>query len=316
MFKFYVLSIFLSCSFFSFSQIPLDTISTEKGDVVLFNNNTWRYLVQDDFNGVLNEYLNSLLNSDTSLVFSKEWNNDVCFSNQQKQMLSNLKDTLWICVNDENNKEFCMPFNGEITSRYGYRKGRYHNGIDIDVEVGDTIRSAWSGKVRYSKFNTGGFGNLVIVRHHNGLETYYAHLDQLLCVPNQEVKAGDVIGLGGNTGRSYGAHLHFELRFYDAPINPEEVIDFDNAEYKDENLLIHKHLFRPGAKPSDYEGVDEEHHVVPTKPQISKKYYKVRPGDTLSSIAKKNNTTIQNLCKLNGIRQTTVIQIGRSLRVR
>ncbi len=298
-----------------FAQIPLDTVKTEKGDVVLYNNNTWKYAIEEDFNGILNEYLNSLLNADSTVKYNREWNNDVCFtSTGQTAMLQSMKDTLWICVNDENDSTFCIPFDGQVTSRYGYRKGRYHNGIDIDLETGDTVRAAWSGIVRYARYNAGGFGNLVIIRHYNGLESFYAHLDQLLCAPNQEVKAGDVIGLGGNTGRSYGSHLHFELRFYDAPINPEEVIDFDNQIFKDHNLLIHRGLFRPGAKPTDYNVVDEEHHTTVPKPV--KKYYKVRSGDNLTRIAQKNNTTVERICKLNGIRPTTTLQVGRSLRVK
>jgi murein DD-endopeptidase MepM/ murein hydrolase activator NlpD len=309
----YFFVLIVSCNLFA--QIPLDTVKTEKGDVVLYNNNTWKYAIEQDFNGVLNEYLNSLLNSDSTVKYNRDWNNDVCFtSSGQTALLQNMKDTLWICVNDENDSNFCIPFDGQVTSRYGFRKGRYHNGIDIDLETGDTVRAAWSGIVRYARYNAGGFGNLVIIRHYNGLESFYAHLDQLLCAPNQEVKAGDVIGLGGNTGRSYGSHLHFEIRFYDAPINPEEVIDFDKQYFKDHNLLIHRGLFRPGAKPSDYNVVDEEHHTTAPKPV--KKYYKVRTGDTLTKIAQKNNTTVDKICRLNGIRQTTTLQVGRNLRVK
>ena len=123
---------------------------------------------------------------------------------------------------DDIHKDFDCPVQGIVTSRYGYRKGRYHNGIDLNLRTGDTVKAAFSGRVRYAKWNDGGFGNLVIIRHHNGLETFYAHLSKHLVAPDQEVKAGEPIGLGGNTGRSFGAHLHFEVRFYDAPMNPEE----------------------------------------------------------------------------------------------
>ena len=86
---------------------------------------------------------------------------------------------------------------------------------------------SFTRKIRYSKYNDGGFGNLVIIRHYNGLETFYAHLSKLLVYPNQEVIAGDPIGLGGNTGHSYGSHLHFEIRFFDVPFDPERIIDLD-----------------------------------------------------------------------------------------
>ncbi|MFN5784617.1 MAG: peptidoglycan DD-metalloendopeptidase family protein, partial [Flavobacteriia bacterium] len=172
-------------------------------------------------------------------------------------------------------------------------------------------------KVRYAKYNDGGFGNLVIVRHYNGLETFYAHLSKIIVVPDQDVKAGDILGLGGNTGRSDGSHLHMEIRFYDASINPEEIIDFEKRVIKDENLFVHKGLFRPGAKPSDETGDDVG--PEPAKPVIEtaqRKYYKVRSGDTLSEIAARNQTTISKICQLNGIRPTSTLQIGRSLRVK
>jgi LysM repeat protein len=132
------------------------------------------------------------------------------------------------------------------------------------------------------------------------------------------VKAGDVLGLGGNTGHSFGSHLHFEVRFYDASINPEEVIDFEKRVCKDDNLFVFSSLFRPGAKPTDMEG-DEADPVVLTPPLVQaaqRKYYKVRSGDTLSEIADRNQTTVSKICQLNGIRPTETLQIGRSLRVK
>ncbi|HLU87737.1 MAG TPA: M23 family metallopeptidase, partial [Taishania sp.] len=187
---------------------------------------------------------------------------------------------------------------------------------------GDQVYAAWSGKVRYAKYNEGGFGNLVIIRHNNGLETFYGHLSKILVSPNQNVKAGDVIGLGGNTGRSFGSHLHFEVRFYDLPMNPEEVIDFENKQVRDSNLFVHRGLFRPGAKPSHLQqgsGSPSPNSLATASSPASSstnRYYKVRSGDTLSSIAAKNKTTIAKLCQLNGIKQTTILQVGRNLRVR
>ncbi len=255
--------------------------------------------------------------------FVQKWNNEVCFTSRND--LSRLKDTVWLCVTDEEHSEFKIPVPGIVTSRYGFRSGRNHNGIDLDLDVGDTVCSAFSGKIRYAKYNEGGFGNLVVVRHHNGLETFYAHLSKLLVFPDQEVKAGEPIGLGGNTGRSFGAHLHFEVRFYDAPMNPEEIINFSKKEVKNENLLVHKGLFRPGAKPTDYyeehpqaEQKDPEivvpNPVVVRKPQV--KYYRVKSGDTLTEIADRNNITVSKLCELNGLKPTSVLQVGRSLRIK
>lgn len=304
--------------FVAFGQKPIDTLETANGKMIIYSNRTWQMLADTQFDGILNKEVHELVSSELSLVQS--WDNNVCFTSDRKNDLSKLKDTLWLCVSDSMQNDFVIPHAGYVTSRYGYRKGRYHNGIDIGLNTGDTVRAAWSGKVRYAKYNDGGFGNLVIIRHENGLETFYAHLSKNIVFPNDEVKAGDPIGLGGNTGRSFGPHLHFEVRFYDAPLNPEEMIDFAAKQVKDPNLFVHRGLFRPGAKPSDYfedHGHSHTENVAAVvRPVATKKYYKVRSGDTLSEIAAKNNTTISKICKLNGIRETTTLQIGRSLRVK
>lgn len=306
--------------FFTFAQQPIDTVETANGRMVIYSNRTWELLADAEFDGVLNEELHHYMTSQSNLNFVQTWDNEVCFTSDRKNDLSRLKDTLWLCVNNEMGKDFVIPHAGYITSRYGYRKGRYHNGIDIGLNTGDTVRAAWSGKIRYAKYNDGGFGNLVIIRHENGLETFYAHLSKHLVFPNNEVKAGDPIGLGGNTGRSFGPHLHFEVRFYDAPMNPEEMIDFAAKTVKDDNLMVHRGLFRPGAKPTDFYEEHGHSHAsdvaAVARPVSAKKYYKVRSGDTLSEIAAKNQTTISKICQLNGIRQTTTLQIGRSLRVK
>ena len=307
--------------FQSFGQIVLDTIDTEKGKMIIYSNRTWEYLKDKSFDGILNHRIHQLVSENPELNFFQSWDNGVCYTSGRKNDLSKLKDTLWLCVLDDEHKDFVCPVNGIVTSRYGYRSGRHHSGIDLDLDIGDTVRAAWSGKVRYAKYNDGGFGNLVIVRHHNGLETFYAHLSKCLVVPDQEVKAGDVLGLGGNTGRSFGPHLHFEVRFYDAAMNPEEVIDFSAKQCKDENLFVHSKLFLPGAKPTDAVHHDEPEPApkptpAPTVQAATRKYYKVRSGDTLSEIAARNKTTVSKLCQLNGISPRTTLQIGRSLRIK
>lgn len=301
-------------TFSSFGQEIIDTLYTPEGMMLIYSNRTWEYIEDRDFDGVLNAFLHNYFERDSTYGFTLSWDEDMCYTSNRSNDLSKLKDTLWICVIDSTYNDFVMPWNGVVTSRYGYRKGRYHNGIDINLTTGDTVVAAFSGKVRYARYNDAGFGNLVIIRHYNGLETFYAHLSKHLVVPNQEVKAGQPIGLGGNTGRSFGAHLHFETRFYDAPINPEEIIDFTNQELKDENLFIHSGLFRPGAAVANDSGP-----VAPptlTSPSNKPKYHKVRSGDTLGAIARKYGTTISRICQLNGIRPTTTLQIGKSLKVR
>lgn len=133
---------------------------------------------------------------------------------------------------------YVHPIKGAVTSQYGYRPrfGRMHRGMDLALHVGDTVVAAFDGKVRLTKFERRGYGYYVVIRHDNGLETVYGHLSGFLVKPNQMVKAGQPIALGGNTGRSTGPHLHFETRFLGLAINPSAIIDF-------ENYVTHKDVF-------------------------------------------------------------------------
>ena len=139
---------------------------------------------------------------------------------------SNKTDTTEIILADGNTYQFCPPIVGEVTSKFGMRKYRYHYGTDIDLNTGDTVHCAFDGMVRIAK-HSDSYGYVVVVRHLNGLETLYAHLSKILVDDDQILRAGDVIGLGGNTGRSYGSHLHFEVRYLGAPINPQDIINFN-----------------------------------------------------------------------------------------
>lgn len=311
--RFLQILIVFCCSLPVFGQKVLDTIPTDKGTMVVYADRTWIYLEDLNFTGIMNERIHSEI-MDDSLNYVQPWNNEVCYTSQLKNDLSQLKDTVWLCVEDEENGGFVMPFDGIVTSHYGYRRGRRHNGTDIDLNTGDTVRAAWSGKIRYAKYNESGFGNLVVIRHPNGLETFYAHLSKHLVAPNQEVVAGEPIGLGGNTGHSYGSHLHFEVRFYDAPMDPAHIIDFKKKELRDQNLMVHKGLFRPGAKANH--GHSTVAKTASSTASGTRKYYKIKSGDTLGAIAQRNRTTVSKLCRLNGIRPTTVLRIGRNLRIR
>ncbi|WP_158276085.1 peptidoglycan DD-metalloendopeptidase family protein [Brumimicrobium oceani] len=314
-----ILSVFFTFVNTLTAQSVKDTIDSPNGKILIYENHTWEYLDDLEFDGVLNDFIHNYFSNDSLLNYQWPWDSELCYSSNKSNDLSLMKDTLWLCVTDSIYSDFVMPFDGKVTSRYGYRRGRYHNGIDIDLSTGDSVVAAFDGKVRYAKMNKSGFGNLVIIRHFNGLETFYAHLSEMSVVPNQFVKAGDLIGLGGNTGNSYGSHLHFEVRFYDAPMNPEEIIDFKNKKVRDENLFVHNGLFRPGASPSYINhnlSASAGHTMAASSARVAEPYYRIKSGDTLGHIARRNKTTISQLCRLNNIRPTTTLKIGRRLRVR
>lgn len=323
------------------AQPSVDTLDTPKGKLILHEDQTWSIATDPSFNGILNPRIDGIVNSYT-VPFKQAWRNDVVYTGKGND-LTGMTDTIWLCLNEaaiDGAMDFCFPMRKiKVNSRYGPRSGRYHNGIDLALSVGDTIFAMFSGKVRYAKYNDGGFGNLVILRHYNGLETFYAHLSKFLVAPNQEVKVGDPIALGGNTGRSTGPHLHMEVRFYDAAINPEEIIDFDHQLLRKENLFLHRALFRPGAKPSgEFEVLSADQYALQNtgtsttaidqvaivsapvvKPVIKasqKKYYQIKSGDTLTRIAAKYGTTVSALCKLNGLSPSSTLTIGKNLRVK
>lgn len=128
-------------------------------------------------------------------------------------------------------REFSMPIeHSHVTSEFGRRWGRNHNGIDIKAYTGDTVRATFKGKVRVVKYDSSGYGNVIVIRHWNGLETVYGHLSKQIVKVNEIVEAGQPIGLAGNTGRSTGTHLHFETRFCGIPINPNEIFSIQDRD--------------------------------------------------------------------------------------
>lgn len=193
--------------------------------------------------------------------------------------------------------DFAHPFIGRVTSNFGERGSRYHYGIDVKLYKGDPVKTAFEGLVRIAQYSKS-YGNVVVVRHPNGLETLYAHLSARKVRPGDYVEAGDVIGLGGNTGRSTGSHLHFECRYKGEPINPNDIIDWETGTLLQNEIHISQDLF------------------AYLKDARSAKYYTIRSGDTLSAIARKNGTSIQSLCRLNNIRPTSTIYAGNRIRVR
>lgn len=263
-----------------------------------------------------------------------------------------IPDAVTIHLTDPSkNRKFCFPTRNisRMSSHFGARKRRWHYGVDLAMPTGEPIYSCFDGIVRISKWNNS-YGNLVVVRHFNGLETYYAHLSQRDVKSGDTVRAGTVIGLCGNTGRSFGSHLHLEIRYMGKAMNPEYLLDCVNHKLlSDEIVLTPSYFVKTGRShsspdPSQLRRInrhagtatndkttlaenqprDPNAKPTPPPPNAKKstkgssgaKYYKVRSGDTLGKIASRNGTTVKKLCKLNGIKETKVLQIGQKIRVR
>lgn len=213
---------------------------------------------------------------------------------------------------------YVMPHMGKITSNYGYRArfGRMHKGVDIGLKMNDTIRAAFDGKVRLTNYEARGYGNYVIIRHPNGLETVYGHLNKHLVKPDQVVKAGDPIGLGGNTGRSTGPHLHFETRYMGYAINPAAIFDFANHTTHTDTYTFSKNTY---TQPRNFAPSRELAKADATNPYTageSKSVYTVKKGDTLSSIAKAYGLSTTTLRKLNNLAASDPIKVGQSLKLK
>jgi len=224
-------------------------------------------------------------------------------------------------------RDYCMPTASKvITSNFGARWGRQHKGIDVKVYVGDTIRAAFSGKIRIVRYEPRGYGKYVVIRHHNGLETIYGHMSKHLVREDQIVRAGDPIGLGGNTGRSTGSHLHFETRLCGVALNPALMFDFRNQDVVGDFYTFKKNSYqRESVAANRARGVNGNGAYNPAdvnstnmaKAQASAsapRYHKVKKGETLTSIARKRGTTVAALCKLNRISKTSRLRTGQILK--
>ena len=236
---------------------------------------------------------------------------DTVNTHYAKFNINELKDSVKeIALYDKNSCGYVHPFMGKVTSDCVPRKRRYHYGTDIDLETGDAIGSAFDGRVRIAK-KSKTYGNVVVVRHSNGLETYYAHLSKINVEIGQEVFAGQIVGLGGNTGHSHGSHLHFEIRYLGQPINPTEIISFTEHKLICDTLSLSKKTF-------DYVYEAKKaaaKNFASSKNRNGKKVYSVKKGDTLSSIARRYRTTPKVLCKKNGLKINSNLRLGQKLKV-
>ena len=228
-------------------------------------------------------------------------------------------------------RHFCMPTPSRVvTSNFGNRWGRPHKGLDIKVYIGDTIRAAFSGKVRIVRYEAGGYGKYIVIRHPNGLETIYGHLSEQLVSENQSVRAGEVIGLGGNTGRSTGSHLHFETRLCGVALNPALMFDFRNQDVTGDYYVYNVNTYNEesveatrlrgkvgnGGYTRDLVQYGElgsyQNKTHASNDELL--YHKVKNGETLASIAKLRGVTIEKICSLNHLSANAKVRPGMILR--
>lgn len=256
------------------------------------------------------------LESPASQLYT-DWNNQYAHREQE------LPDSFRIDL-----RHFYMPtVSRVITSNFGSRWGRQHKGIDIKVYIGDTIRAAFSGKVRIVKYEGGGYGKYIVIRHTNGLETIYGHLSKQLVAENQTVKAGEPIGLGGNTGRSTGSHLHFETRLCGMALNPALMFDFRAQDIVADSYMFHKNSYKQESVEANrtrgvvgnggYTREEVRGEIAQSTTVINseeKQYHKVASGETLYSIANKRGVTVDALLKLNKLPKSAKIHPGMIIR--
>ena len=284
----------------------IDTLDTanEHIKVILRADNTWSYYKTPGFQQVAG-------------VFDVHWNETQ--TNPYGIEQSNLPSQWSIWLVDSLDQYHC-PFQGTVHYRgkFGVRRGRRHQGVDLPLKTGDPIYAAFTGKVRMSKY-FGAFGNLVVIRHDNGLETFYAHLSKRSVEVGDWVNAGDVIGLGGSTGRSTGPHLHFETRYNGFAFDPQWLIDFEKGLLRHRLFVLKKKYFNIYSNyEQDFEDEmkNEEDDKKEDAEREAMRWYTIKSGDTLGRIAINNGTTVNALCRLNGIKPTTTLKIGRKIRVR
>lgn len=291
-----------------------DTLLTSDPSIriVMYPDYTWRYIkdpavVQEDE------------------LFSRNWDN--VSVDPYHTSLESLPYSWSIWVVDSLGSYHC-PNHVDVYSPYGVRHGRRHQGVDLPLKTGDPVYAAFDGKVRISKY-TGGYGNLVVLRHANGLETFYGHLSRSNVNVGDWVHAGQVIGQGGSTGRSTGPHLHFETRWQGYSFDPQRLIDFKTGNLRHRLFLLRKRYFNDNSKfaqtdddeeaialsdAEDYKKAEQERKKAEAAQQ---QWHKIKKGDTLSGLAKKYHTTVSAICRLNkGLTAKSTLQLGKNIRVR
>ena len=282
----------------------IDTLNTlnDHIKVVLYADNSWQYVKMP---GYVQE----------NDLFKQHW--DTVNSNPYQKSQSDLPATWAIWLVDSLDMYHC-PYQGKVYSKYGVRRGRPHQGVDLPLTTGSTVHATFNGQVRVSRY-TKGYGNLVIVRHENGLETFYGHLAERKVEVGEWVNAGQVIGLGGSTGRSTGPHLHFETRYQGFSFDPQWLIDFQTGELRHRLFVLkQKYFSQYSSYEQDFEDemFNEEADLKEAAEREAMRWHIVRSGDTLYGLALANKTTVSSICRWNGISEKSTLRIGQKLRVR
>lgn len=287
-------------------------IITPSGNAQEIDPSIQKHIATQTRNNIINKELPSMLSIDDSTTYSRRLEQEYGIApasdlygdvwvnrwvNPYRRAGIQLPDTFAINV-----ANYCMPITGRVTSDYGFRRYRMHRGVDIKLAIGDTIRAAFAGQVRFTNYERRGYGYYVVIRHPNGLETIYGHLSRFIAKEGDIVKVGDPIALGGNTGRSTGAHLHFEVRFLGLDLNPNEIFDFKANKIRNDIFVFRSAPYRAGTETYYSNGVTYS-------------VYRVRKGDTLTSIARKYRTSINALCRLNKISPKRTLRIGQPIRI-
>lgn len=230
---------------------------------------------------------------------------DTITINPYKIDLKAMNDTVLLSLKDSNDCAFHPPAIGEISSNFGFRRwgrrAKFHFGVDVRMEVGDPVYAMFDGVVRIAK-RSADYGYVVLIRHYNGLETLYAHFNQLLAYSGQPVRSGDIIGLAGSTGRSTGPHLHFEVRYKGEKVDPNKIISFPSGSLLSDTLQIDRGCFT---------------HLYQVKAsKLKSKYHVVKKGETLGKIAYQYGISVKHLAKLNRISSKAKLKKGQRLRIR
>jgi len=243
-------------------------------------------------------------------LYQKEWNNEHIRLKALDIPFSSENDMKIVLV--ENNNPFVFPCHEtKIISPYGIRGGRMHTGIDLKQKLNDSIFSCFDGVVRMAK-SYSGYGNTVVIRHYNGLETIYSHLNKIKVEVGEIVKAGQLIGLAGRTGRTTTEHLHFEVRFLYQHFNPGKMIDFETETLLNNILTLDKKDLNISDPPKEEFTEDE----TPDTPSESPSYHIIKQGDTLYALSRKYHISVEKLCQLNHISENSILSLGQKIKLK